>query len=749
MAEPEDLEYLTIASDLRVVIRGFTKQADADKATFSLLRRDTQKKILDNTSAKVRKTSKLDPLVWEMTVDEDLVKAALTKDEMQCGMYVSITAGGQTWSPPAQEYVLYRDRITLAAKNAQNANLAGASCTCSIRPPDDYYPKTAVSATNAQSLVDPAAADDGRWRPDPRTVVTGKDGTVELPLDAPGDLDLEWAYPHYPKDQAAWLAQQGEKRETVLLERERKARFLWPDVSKGAQQKHYVNLTALPGSNRGRKLKIVAGVDGAVAGDKIYLTVELSSEDSKDLEGKPLKCDVGGELEVGKPKKTLTFTLEEGESSRAVELDFRGWGGITAKLAVSTVEGSSDEKVEITSWRKVDVQPYHPVSGFFDGDVFPEALANKVKAAFDAVFIEVEFLDSALLAGAFDGIEEPGKFAVVQIASEHAQAIDLDAGARSGSAALVFFKLGRHVASTPAHWIKRLNSSGTGERYAGVYRSDPQTTLHLALAHNFYEVREVAVSLALSADKLVSDPQTSTTLLRAHNIDADENPGGDLVLPWSSNVPSYWQVEGEDTRGDVTMDFVEVDRDKAKQGVYQFKLKLPDGASGDPKALAASGKKINLYVKLRGYQFGVAGEGLYPVIYAGLHTDYASARAAYTVIHELAHALGFASPKGEFYYSLAGGHCAYGMKSDAEAYVRDNQGTVGQTVGATLTRGVTGKNIPLELVNQGKFGKCVMWGQTHRQKTTEDMFKAAIKFCATCAPLMRVTPIGGKIGGET
>ena len=34
------MEYLTIASDIRVVIRGFTKKADADNARFSLLRRD-------------------------------------------------------------------------------------------------------------------------------------------------------------------------------------------------------------------------------------------------------------------------------------------------------------------------------------------------------------------------------------------------------------------------------------------------------------------------------------------------------------------------------------------------------------------------------------------------------------------------------------------------------------------------------------------------------------------------------------
>jgi len=741
------LEYLTIGSSIHVVIRGFTKQADADKATFSLLRRDTQKKILDNTSAKVRNTAKLDPLVWELTIDEDLVKAALTKDEMQCGMYVSITAGGKTWSPPAQEYVLYRNKITLAAKDDKNANLAGARCTCGIHPPDDYRPKSEVHATSAQSLVDPVAASSGRWAPDPRTVVTKEDGTVELPLDAPGELDLEWAYPHYPKDQAAWLAQKGEKRETVLLERERKARFIWPDVSKGEKQKHYVNLVSLPASNRGRKLKIVTGVDRAVAGDKIYLTVELTSDDTKDLAGKPLKCDVGGELEIGKPKKTLTFELEADGGSRAVELDFNGWGGITAKLGVSMVEGSPDEKVEVTSWRKVDIQPYHPVAGFFEGDAFPAALAEKVQAAFDPVFIEVEFLDSMLLGDAFQGVEVDKKFGIVQLSSQHAQSIDLDAGPRAGDAALVYFKMANSVWPTPAHWLTRVEG-GDQARYAGVYRSNPQTALHLAFAHRYYLMREVAVRLSLNADKLVSDPQTSTSVLRVHNIDATENPQGDVILPWSSNKASYWQVAGEETSGDVTMDFLELDRDKIKQGTNEYKLRLPEGAPGDPRGLAQAGKTIDLFVKLRAYNFGVAGEGLYPLIYAGLPPDYASARAAYTLIHELAHALGFAPAKGEFYYSLAGPHCAYGMKSDAEAYVRDNKGTVGATIGDTITKGVTGKDVSLELTAQGKFGKCVMWGQTHRQKTTEDLFKAALNFCSTCAPLMRVTPIGNKIGGE-
>jgi hypothetical protein len=740
------LEYLTIASDIRVVIRGFTKQADADKATFSLLRRGGAKKILDNTSNKVTKSSALDPLVWELSIDEDIIKAALTKDEMQCRIYISITAGGKTWEPPAQEYVLYRNKITLAAKDDQGANLAGARCTCTIRPPQDYYPKSAVSATSARSLVDPAA-DDGRWTPDPRTVVTGEDGTVELPLDAPGDLDLDWAYPHYPKDQAAWLAQTGEKRETVLLERERKARFIWPEVSSGEKQKHYVNLTALPASNRGRKLRIEVGIERAVPGDKIYLTAELSSADTKDLEGNPLKCDLAGDIEVGKPKKTFTFTLEGEQATGAVELDFNGWGGITAKLAVSTVEGSSDEKVEVTSWRKVDIQPYHPVAGFFENDAFPAALAEKVKAAFDPVFIEVEFLDSMLLGDAFQGVEVAKKFGIVQLSSQHAQSIDLDPAPRAGDAALVYFKMANSVWPTPAHWLTRV-AGGDEARYAGVYRSNPQTALHLAFAHRYYLMREVAVRLSLTADKLVSDPQTTTSVLRVHNIDATENPQGDVILPWSSNKASYWQVAGEETSDDVTMDFLELDRDKIKQGTNEYKLKLPEDAPGDPRGLAQAGKTIDLFVKLRAYDFGVAGEGLYPLIYAGLPPDYASARAAYTLIHELAHALGFAPAKGEFYYSLAGPHCAYGMKSDAEAYVGDNKGTVGATIGATITKGVTGKDIPLELVTQGKFGKCVMWGQTHRQKTTDDMFNAALKFCSSCAPLMRVTPIGNKIGGE-
>ena len=232
------------------------------------------------------------------------------------------------------------------------------------------------------------------------------------------------------------------------------------------------------------------------------------------------------------------------------------------------------------------------------------------------------------------------------------------------------------------------------------------------------------------------------------NIDVNENPGGDMILPWSGTTPSYWQVVGEETRGDITMDFLEVDREKAKLGVFEYTVKLPDGAPGDPKGLATSGKTIKLSMKLRSYKFGVAGEGLYPVIYAGLNTDYASSSAAYTVIHELAHALDFAPKTGEFHYSMAGAHCCYGIKSDVEAYVRDNGGTLGATINATINIKPNGKNIPVELVTQGKFGKCVMWGQTHRQKTTEALFAAAIKFCGTCAPLMRVTPIGAKCGGE-
>src|SRR5207249_5232984 len=128
-----------------------------------------------------------------------------------------------------------------------NANLAGARCTCTIRRPADYQPTSHAGGRRA-----------------PNTVTTRDDGTAELLLDAPGELDLEWAYPFYPQDNAAWTGLTGFKRETVLLERERKARFIWPDIAKGEDQKHF-----------GPKLRIEAGVDGGVAGDKIYLTVEL------------------------------------------------------------------------------------------------------------------------------------------------------------------------------------------------------------------------------------------------------------------------------------------------------------------------------------------------------------------------------------------------------------------------------------------------------------------------------------------
>jgi hypothetical protein len=727
------LEYLTVNSKLRVSVRGFTKQADADSATFSLLRSDNQKRVLDQTATQVKKTAARNPLTWEIAIDEDLIKAAITDDEMQCDVSVSITAGGKTWSPPGQKYVIYRNKITLAATDKDNVNLAGARCTCTIRTPHDYHPKSAHALA---------------WKREPNTVITRADGTAELTLDAPGELDLEWGYPYYPQDNAAWTAKTGVKRDTVLLARERKAHFVWPETAKGEEQKHFVNLRPQPLSNRGRKLRIEVGSKGGLAGDKIYLTVELTSQDTKDADDGVLKCVVEGELEVGKPKKTLTLTLDDDGGSKAVELDFKGYGGITARLAVSTVEGSSDEKVDVTSWRKAEVQPYHPATGLFQGHVFPEVLAQKVKASFAEVFIDIEFLHSKLLGSAFPGVEEAGKFEVVEISDAHAQDAGLDAGRRGGQAALVYFKMGRFVAPTPADWIAGPGSSGSGERYASIYRTYPQTALHAVFAHACYETRAVPVSLTLSGEKAVSEPQTTTTALAARNIDEKENSGS-LILPWSSTDPSYWQVVGEDTRGKVTMAFIEIDREKAKQGEYEYKVRLPDHAAGDPKGLAAGGKDIRVNVNLRGYEFGVAGANLPPVLYIGLDPDYASARCAYTVVHELAHALGFAPHKGEFFYSLAGNHCASGIKSDAEAFVQENKGTIGSTVNETLTRGLTGRNVPLELAAAGKFGQCVMWGHTHRQKTTVAMFSAALQFCSACAPLVRVTPMGSIIGGET
>jgi hypothetical protein len=741
---PAVLKYLTVAATLSVVIRGFTRQADADGAKFSLLRRDNQKKILDSTSPRAKKTSALEPLAWSVAIDEETLEQTLEETEMQCEMYVSVTAGGKTWSPPGQQYVLYRNKIVIVAKDGENANLAGAHCTCTIRSPEDYRPPSVAVPDGAGSgeAVSYVTAPD----PVPRTVVTGEDGTVELPLDAPGELDLVWSYPYYPKDQAAWLAQKGKKREAVLLERERKARFLWPEAGEDEARRHYVNLLPRAGAHRGRRLRIVVGIDGGRAGDRIYLGAELQARDSKDLDGKPLECDFGGALEVGKPKKTLTLTLDADGGTKALELDFKGWGGITAKLAVSTVEGSTDESLEVTSWRKVEVQPYLPAPGFFADDAFPETLRQKAVAAFEEVFIELEFLEPQSLTEAFSGVECPGSFEIVKISGERARNLDLDPGSRQGDAALVWFKMGDDTYATPAHWVKhRPGASANAARYAGVYASTPQTRLHVIFGHLCYAPKSALASLTLTADKLVSEPQSTKTVLRTDNIDANES----LVLPWDSRNTSYWQVEGEETRGEITPEFVEIDRDKAKTGVYEYKVKLPEGAVNDPAGLARAGKRVSVHVRLRGYEYGVGGQGLFPVLYVGMPPgDEAASRGAYTLIHEIAHALGFAPPKGECYYRLNGAHCAYGLKSDAESYVRENSGTVGATLHATITQGVPGTNVPLQLVSAGKFGKCVMFGHTHRQKTTESHFAAALKFCEHCAPLMRVTPIGSRIGGD-
>ena len=152
---------------------------------------------------------------------------------------------------------------------------------------------------------------------------------------------------------------------------------------------------------------------------------------------------------------------------------------------------------------------------------FPDALASKVKAAFEPVFIEVEFLDSVLLADAFQGVEEDGKFDIVQLSSQHAQSIDLDSGTRAGDAALVYFKLASSAAPTPAHWLKRLNAKGwasaTRASIARIRRprcTSPSPTATMTRAKS-------RVSLTLNADRQdASAPQTTTTVLKPHNIDA-------------------------------------------------------------------------------------------------------------------------------------------------------------------------------------------------------------------------------------
>jgi len=172
----------------------FKDQSDADSATFSLVRDDNQKKILDHSSQKVRKTGTLKPVTWELNLDDDIIKDALTDDEMQCKVSVSVTAVGKAWTPVG------RNKITVTAKDKDGGTISGARCTCTIKAPPDFFSKT---------------------KRVPHTVATKDDGTAELFLDAPGDLDIEWHFPYYPQDNAAWTSAKGAQREVTLLERER------------------------------------------------------------------------------------------------------------------------------------------------------------------------------------------------------------------------------------------------------------------------------------------------------------------------------------------------------------------------------------------------------------------------------------------------------------------------------------------------------------------------------------------------
>jgi hypothetical protein len=270
-------------------------------------------------------------------------------------------------------------------------------------------------------------------------------------------------------------------------------------------------------------------------------------------------------------------------------------------------------------------------------DVFPVPLAKKVIDAFAPDFIEVEFLQSKRLGAAFPGIVERGKFEIVAMTHTHAHACGFDVAGRSGEASLVYFKVGKFLAASPLDWIV-----GPDDRYADVYQTNPQTALHIVFAHGAYEPREVRVSLILDGDNLVSQPQSSATALTASNIDFNENEQhrGTLILPWNSSSESYWQVLDEETSGDVTMAFVEVDREKIKEQQYEFKLKLPDGARNHPKKLALGGKKIRMKVNLRGYQYADPAACLPPLLYVALDPDYSSDESAQRLIDQIRPALG-------------------------------------------------------------------------------------------------------------
>src|SRR5207237_1906457 len=178
-------------------------------------------------------------------------------------------------------------------------------------------------------------------------------------------------------------------------------------------------------------------------------------------------------------------------------------------------------------------------------------------------------------------------------------------------------------------------------RYGHVYRTNPQTALHAVFAHGSYEPREVRVSLILDGENLESQPQSSTTALTASNIDFNGNEPhrGRLILPWNSSSESHWEVVGEETRGDVTMAFVEVDREKIKEQQYEFKLKLPDGARGHPRKRALDGEKIRMRVNLRGYQYSEPAASLPPLFYVALDPDYTSDDSAQRLIDEIKRAL--------------------------------------------------------------------------------------------------------------
>jgi hypothetical protein len=390
------------AAPLKATLGG-SQASTIDQVTFTIYRRGlSAEKVLD-TIASVP--------VKKKVAEKDWTSKGLDDDEMQCTAYLRASAGKLNVSG-ADPIVIYRDTLTVVAKDDNGAPVKNALCQLTVN-------------------VDPAFTTTGSGGMTSRVARTDDTGTVEFANLAPGDIVLKWKTPWQFK---SWTPgkDKGPNRE-VTLQRLVKAKIL-SHPSAQSPYKQYVNQPADPTHPElGQVVKVKVGVDPvsgpAQAGDKIYMQVGFWADNSARNDPLPkFEGTAGGK---GKTLPAVAKTVGD-DGTVEFTLDLGVPGGDHATVSVGGTVDCTDDVVVFENWRRIPTRLYYPAEFPLVGGKLPAGIESQVVASLGAAFIELAFL----------GATQTDKVSCEQASATAATKMGLPA-------AFVYYKLG----GSPEKWL--------------------------------------------------------------------------------------------------------------------------------------------------------------------------------------------------------------------------------------------------------------------------------------------------------